>query len=411
MLDARPLQAPDRAPLDRGLPRRAARRLRRGRRSPASRSRSCSDPTSTTRRPRYEHLEVVGRRQLPPTRLLRSGAHDRRPVPAARRGGRRGLAGRPRRRGGRRLSRGRGRPAADRLGPAGRGHAARPRAVGAARPPSSGRSRPVRAAPAGAAPARRRGGHRRQRRRRRAPRAGSSASGATGSASSALAPRPVSGRVRDGDRTAPAEVALAARLGLADRYLVFTGRFDARHDLATLLRALASLAAAGRPPDLPEPIGWPPRVLLVGASPDDRASIARAAARRASARRSPTRRACPSTDLAGLVRGARAAILPVVSEAAGLPVDRGASPAGRRSSRRRSGRSPSWSVRPGCWSSRATRSGWPSRWRRSGPTTAVHDRVAARRPRAGRDRRRRTWADVARETRAIYAAVGVRDPA
>ena len=63
VLDARPLQEPDRAPLDGGLPRRPARRLRRRRRSPASRSRSCSRPISTTRPPRFD---APRRRRAPP---------------------------------------------------------------------------------------------------------------------------------------------------------------------------------------------------------------------------------------------------------------------------------------------------------------------------------------------------------
>ena len=110
------------------------------------------------------------------------------------------------------------------------------------------------------------------------------------------------------------------RLGIAGRYLVFTGRFDARLDLDTLLRALASLAEAGPPDGFDRKVGWPPRVLLVGASPDDRASIARAAARKGIGESIVYAPSLPVGDLAGLVRGARAAILPVVSEAAGLPV-------------------------------------------------------------------------------------------
>ncbi|HYU51265.1 MAG TPA: hypothetical protein VEO91_15185, partial [Candidatus Limnocylindria bacterium] len=42
-----------------------------------------------------------------------------------------------------------------------------------------------------------------------------------------------------------------ARLGLPERYLVYPGRYDARHDLGTLLRALASLALRPVDPDGP----------------------------------------------------------------------------------------------------------------------------------------------------------------
>ena len=109
------------------------------------------------------------------------------------------------------------------------------------------------------------------------------------------------------------------RLGLPERYLVYPGRFDARQDLATLLHALARLAAAGRPEDLPDDVVWPPRVLLVGASPDDRASLARAAAREGVGDALAYAPRLSDERLAVLVRGARAAILPAISDAAGLP--------------------------------------------------------------------------------------------
>jgi glycosyltransferase involved in cell wall biosynthesis len=119
---------------------------------------------------------------------------------------------------------------------------------------------------------------------------------------------------RRGDHRAERE-----RLGLPERYLVYTGRFDARQDLATLLRALARLAVAGRPEELAAEAVWPPRVLLVGASPEDRASLARAAAREGVGDALAYAPHLPDERVAALVRGARAAILPAVSDAAGLP--------------------------------------------------------------------------------------------
>jgi len=109
------------------------------------------------------------------------------------------------------------------------------------------------------------------------------------------------------------------RLGLPERYLVYAGRFDARQDLATLLRALARMAAAGRPDELPSDVPWPPRVLLVGASPEDRASLARAAAREGVGDALAYAPHLPNERVAALVRAARAAILPAISDAAGLP--------------------------------------------------------------------------------------------
>jgi glycosyltransferase involved in cell wall biosynthesis len=119
---------------------------------------------------------------------------------------------------------------------------------------------------------------------------------------------------RRGDHRAERE-----RLGLPERYLVYTGRFDARQDLGTLLRALARLAVAGRPEELAADAVWPPRVLLIGASPEDRASLARAAAREGVGDALAYAPYLPDERVAALVRGARAAILPAVSDAAGLP--------------------------------------------------------------------------------------------
>jgi glycosyltransferase involved in cell wall biosynthesis len=193
------------------------------------------------------------------------------------------------------------------------------------------------------------------------------------------------------------------RLGLSERYLVYAGRYDARQDLATLLRALAELASAGRPPSLPEVVPWPPRILLVGASPDDRAALARAAAREGVGDALAYAPRLADARLAALVRGAHAAILPVLTEAAGFaaidalacgtPVIAsavGALPelvgtAGILVPPREPGR---LAV--------ALRTVWADR--------RVHGRIAgAARARA---HRRRTWAEVADATRRVYAEVG-----
>jgi glycosyltransferase involved in cell wall biosynthesis len=108
------------------------------------------------------------------------------------------------------------------------------------------------------------------------------------------------------------------RLGLPDRYLVYAGRYDARQDLSSLLRALAELAKAGRPASLTPEDPWPPRILLVGASPEDRAALARAAAREGVGDVLTYAPRLPDHRLAALVRGAHAAVLPVLSEAAGF---------------------------------------------------------------------------------------------
>ena len=108
------------------------------------------------------------------------------------------------------------------------------------------------------------------------------------------------------------------RLGLAGRrYAVYTGRFDARQDLPTLLGALALLAAEDAPPGVAA-ADWPPRVCLIGASPDDRASVSRAAMARGVTASIVYAPGLPDERLAGLVAGARVALQPVRSEASGL---------------------------------------------------------------------------------------------
>ncbi|HEX5828471.1 MAG TPA: glycosyltransferase [Candidatus Limnocylindrales bacterium] len=107
----------------------------------------------------------------------------------------------------------------------------------------------------------------------------------------------------------------ADRLGLGPRYAVYAGRYDARQDLPTLLDALARLAEQQPDPTPPE---WPPRVCLVGATPDDRAALSRAAARAGVADAMAYAPSLPPDRLAALVAGARFVVQPVRSEAAGL---------------------------------------------------------------------------------------------
>lgn len=197
----------------------------------------------------------------------------------------------------------------------------------------------------------------------------------------------------------------ATRIGLVPgRFLLYSGRYDVRQDLATLLRALADLARAGRPAELPEEAPWPPRVLFAGATPDDRASLARAATREGVGEVIAYAPPMPPDRLAPLLRAARAALLPVVSDAAGLaalesiatgtPVIASAvgalpelvGPAGLLVEPRDVGRLAT-----------ALRTIWTDE--------LVLGRIrASARERAVVDRR--TWADVADDTRRVYAEVG-----
>ncbi|MGZ8514047.1 MAG: glycosyltransferase, partial [Candidatus Limnocylindrales bacterium] len=318
VLDARPLQTPERAPLTAtyldGLLRAFDAEPIAGESFALFLRSDLVDPTA-----RYGHLEIVGRRLLPPTRLLRSAAMT--VDPFLLRGASLGAAWR-----------------AERGGAAGAvyhavGGGSLPIAPGlpvvvslldlapwempdsfqgslAGRFGQRLRAQQLREASAvivgshAAARAAHRLLHLHEDRIRIVP----------------LAPRAAFAGTIGQRRTRPETIELRERLGLAERYLVFSGRFDARQDLGTLFKALAALAAAGRPAELDPAVPWPPRVLLVGASPDDRASLARAASREEIGESIAYAPALAPDALAGLVRAARAVILPVLSEAAGLPV-------------------------------------------------------------------------------------------
>ena len=408
VLDVRPLQAPERAPLAAayldGLLGAFDAAPLAGESFAFLIGSDLDDPTV-----RYEHLEVVGRRQLPPTRLLRSGAMT--VDPFLLRGAAVGSAWR-----------------ADRGGAAGAVYHA---VGGSPLPIASGL--PVVATLLDLAPwelpaAFQRSVAGRFGQRLRAQLLRDAAAVIVGSDATAraarrllrirrerihvvrLAPRSGFGlRPPEGSAVA-AEAELRRRLGITDRYLVFTGRFDARLDLDTLLRALASLAAAGPPDRVRRRRSAGRRASCSsGASPDDRASIARAAARKGIGESLAYAPGLPDADLAGLVRGARAAILPVLSEAAGLPVIE-AIASGTPVIASSVGPLPELVGPAGLLveprDAKRLAVALATLWADDG----VHDRVAAAaRGRAETDTR--TWADVARETRAIYAAVGVRGTA
>ena len=191
------------------------------------------------------------------------------------------------------------------------------------------------------------------------------------------------------------------RLGLAERYIVYAGRYDARQDLTTLFAALSALAEEPNPDSLGDAL-WPPRVCLVGATPGDRAAVSRAAARAGLADAIAYAPRLPEDRLAALVAGSRMLVQPVRSEssgiaaldalAAGVPVVAsavGALPevvgaAGIL-------------VEPGDAGRLATaiRAVWTDDGLHSGLVEAA----------LARPTRSRTWADVARETRAVWAEV------
>jgi glycosyltransferase involved in cell wall biosynthesis len=199
------------------------------------------------------------------------------------------------------------------------------------------------------------------------------------------------------------------RLGLPDRFLVYYGRFDARHDVTTFLRAMAALAGRPRPRGLPVGSAWPPRVLIVGASPADRAALARAASRLGVGDALVFAPGLPPERLARLVREARAVVLPALSDASGLPALDSIA-AGTPVVATAVGALPE--VVNGAGILVEPRD--PARLAEALRTAWADDRVHGRLVEAARERsssRPRSWSDVALETRRVYADVGVRRPA
>jgi glycosyltransferase involved in cell wall biosynthesis len=199
------------------------------------------------------------------------------------------------------------------------------------------------------------------------------------------------------------------RLGLPDRYVVYSGRYDARQDIATLLRALAELTAVARPPSLPGDAPWPPRVLFAGASPDDRASLARAAAREGVGEALAYAPRLDDARLATLVRGARAILLPTVSDSAGLSAIE-AIACGTPVVASAVGALPEIVGAAGILVEPRDPGRMASALAAAYADDRLHGQLAATALERA-ETERRTWADVARETRAVYAQVGRRMPA
>jgi glycosyltransferase involved in cell wall biosynthesis len=228
-----------------------------------------------------------------------------------------------------------------------------------------------------------------------------------------LAPHPAfvaAGEASDG-RPAAADAALEerTRLGLPDRYLVYFGRFDARHDVGSLLRALAALGDRPRPRGLRAAVSWPPSVLIVGAPPEDRASLARAAGRVHAGDALVFAPALPPERLAGLVRGARAVVMPALTDAAALPA-LDAVAAGVPVVATAVGALPEAVGQAGILVEPRD----PARLAEALGTMWADDRVRDGLVDAARERSgaaARTWAAVALETRRVYADVGVREGA
>jgi glycosyltransferase involved in cell wall biosynthesis len=199
--------------------------------------------------------------------------------------------------------------------------------------------------------------------------------------------------------------ALRSRLELPERYVVFSGRYDARKDLGTLFSALAGLRSEAPPRG---DGAWPPVVVLAGAAATTAADVA--AMGRAAERFGvpdlvqPTPRLTPD-ELATLESGAAGFVFPSLSEGTGLAVME-ALAMGIPVVASRAGPLPEIvgkagiivEPRDGARLAAALRAIWVEGAVRSQLVRQAGQRAAGP---------RRTWLDVARETRAVYAqAVG-----
>lgn len=223
-----------------------------------------------------------------------------------------------------------------------------------------------------------------------------------------LAPRPAYavGPVALAERGGAAR-AIADKLGLGDRYLVYPGRHDIRQDASTMLAALASLWRGGRPDDLDPAVPWPPRVLVLDATPEDRASLARIAARHGAGDHLIYAPIMPVEDSAAVVAASRGVVLPMVSESSGLAA-LDALAAGVPVIASAVGALPEVVGTAGILVEPRD----PDRMAAALAAAWSDDPVRARIVEAARERSAdgaRTWADVAADVRAIYAEVGRRD--
>lgn len=215
--------------------------------------------------------------------------------------------------------------------------------------------------------------------------------------------------------------ALRARFDLPPRYLVFSGRYDARKDFATLFASLAALrqqaatlpaaaAAAGTVSvaarGSEEGQAWPPVVVLAGAAGDgheDSPAVARSARRAKVADLIRLTPQLDADDLAALQAGAVAHVQPALSDDTGLAVSE-ALAVGIPVICSRVGALPETVGPAGMIVEPADPARLAAAIRAIWEGGAVARQVT-RRARQRANGPQRTWADVARETRAVYAAV------
>lgn len=209
-------------------------------------------------------------------------------------------------------------------------------------------------------------------------------------------------------RTVGRDVELVAdirgRLELPPRYIAFSGRYDARKDMHTLLRALAQIRESG-PAERATPL--PTLVLaLTDYAPDEQAALARAVQRSGAAELVRIVEPADQRERAAIVAGAEAFVYPALSESTALPALEALSIgvpviASRTGALPESVGSAGIVVEPRD-PARLT-AAIEALW--AGGSLAQQLRRQAHR-RAQKDTR--SWSDVVRETREVYAAVASR---
>jgi glycosyltransferase involved in cell wall biosynthesis len=217
----------------------------------------------------------------------------------------------------------------------------------------------------------------------------------------AIVPLAVDPEFRIAGRDPIGQADVRQRLGLPARYLVFGGRYDARKDMATLFEAIKSVSASAAKP------AAVPTIVFAGPfdSPDERATLLGAVLRSGAAGRVEVAPVLTTAERAALTGGAIGFIYPALSEATGLPVLEALS-LGVPVIASRTGTLPEQVGAAGIIveprDARRLASALSAMWETS---TLAGQLTRAARSRA--ETTNRTWQDVARETRAVYAAVAL----
>lgn len=222
----------------------------------------------------------------------------------------------------------------------------------------------------------------------------------------AIVPLAVDDDFRAAGRDRARQAELRQRLALPPRYLVFAGRYDARKDMPTLFEALRSLAGSDAASRSAKGRGAP--TIVFGGpfdSPEERETLVGAVRRSGAAGRIEVAPMLSTADRAALIGGAIGFVYPALSEATALPALEALS-VGVPVLASRTGALPEQIGGAGIIveprDARRLASALTAMWETS---TLAGQLTRAARARA--ETWSRNWQDVARETRAVYAAVAL----